>query len=135
MSVADFVSLCIRNKARIVVGIIAALVVPPLYSAWAERQAHDALVAEREGVNTSASLAGMMLVSAWRGCVRIGINDVAQCSTYEGKLIQEMTAPPLAKAALQQRDDFLGSCRKFYTQEYCVQLLNRSVSLSAAGKD
>ncbi len=135
MSVTEFVMLCWNNKGKVLVAIAAAIVLPPLFDEWTQKRAADKLTAEREGVNTSASLAGMMLVSAWRGCVKIGINDIDRCSTYEGKLLQEVAAPQLAKMAIEQRNGYSSSCRKFYAPEYCDQLLTRSVNLSAASKE
>jgi hypothetical protein len=135
MSVTEFAMLCWNNKGKVLVAIAAVVLLPPLFDEWAQKRVADRLAAEREGVNTSASVVGMMLVSAWRSCVKIGINDIDRCSTYEGQLLQEVAAPQLAKMAIVQRNDYYSSCRKFYAPKYCDQLLTRSVNLSAASKE
>ena len=134
-SIAKFAMLCWNNKGKVLVAIAAAIVLPPLFEGWAQKQAADKLAAEREGVNTSASIAGMMLVSAWRGCVKIGIDDIDRCSTYQGKLLQEIAAPQVARMAVERRNGYFSSCRKFYALDYCNQLIIRSVNLSAASKE
>lgn len=135
MSVTEFVMLCWNNKGKVLVAFAAIFLLPPMFDEWAQKRAADKLAAERAAVNTSASLAGMMLIRAWRGCVKIGINDIDRCSTYEGKLLQEVAAPQLAKMAIEQRNGYYSSCRKFYAPEYCDQLLTRAVNLSAASKE
>lgn len=112
--------------------VIAAIFGPPAFDEYSKKTLAANLEVEREGVNTSASLAGMMLVSAWRSCTQIGIQDVDACSKYEGKLLQELGAPILAKTAANHRDGYYASCSKFYSTSYCNQLLTRSVNLSAA---
>lgn len=72
-------------------------------------------------------------MSAWRGCRDIGIvNDMERCATYDGKLIQEQSAPILAKMAIEHRDAYYNNCLRFHQHEYCGQLLQRSVALSNA---
>ncbi|AOS81404.1 hypothetical protein Q5W_21835 [Hydrogenophaga sp. PBC] len=133
MTVTDFVMVLWNNKIKVMLLILAFAFGPGLFDDWQQRQAEERLDADRRSVDHDASVAGMMLMNAWRDCRDIGIvNDMERCATYEGKLIQEQSAPILAKMAIEHRDAYYKNCLRFHQQEYCGQLLQRSVALSNA---
>lgn len=116
---------------KLLVLAILLLVGPPLYRDWQRQRVADELERQRNSVSTEASFAGMMIVSAWRSCRRIGIENIDLCSAYKGELIQEMLAPFDARAAVERRDSYQKNCLKFHKAAYCDQLLRRSIELSA----
>ncbi len=132
-TVTDFVKVLWNNKIKVMLLILACAFGPGLYNDWQKRQAAKGLDADRASVDNNASITGMMLMSAWRGCRDIGIvNDMERCATYNGKLIQEQAAPMLAKTAIEHRDAYFKNCLRFHQIEYCGQLLQRSVAISNA---
>ncbi|MBX3610739.1 MAG: hypothetical protein KF871_12665 [Hydrogenophaga sp.] len=131
MTATDFVTVLWNNKVKVILLILAVVFGLELFDDWQKRQAAEKLDADRRSVDHDASITGMMLMSAWRGCRDIGIvNDMERCATYEGKLIQEQSAPMLAKMAIEHRDAYYKNCLRFHQHEYCGQLLQRSVALS-----
>jgi hypothetical protein len=133
MTVTDFVHVLWNNKIKVMFLILALAFGPGLYDEWKMKQAAKRLDADRASVYRDASITGMMLMNAWRGCRDIGIvNDMERCAKYDGKLIQEQAAPMLAKMAIEHRDAYYKNCLRFHQHEYCGQLLQRSVALSNA---
>jgi hypothetical protein len=133
MTVTDFAMVLWNNKIKVVLLVLAVAFGPGLFDDWQKRQAAEKLDADRKFVDHDASITGMMLMSAWRGCRDIGIvNDMERCATYEGRLIQEQSAPMLAKMAIEHRNAYYKNCLRFHQYEYCSQLLQRSVALSSA---
>jgi hypothetical protein len=132
ITVTEFAALVWRNKVK--AGLLALAIVsgPPLYEEWAEKRAAQEAAEAKGAVPTDASIAGMMLLSAWKSCTQIGIADVNACATYQGELLQEQAAPILAKTAVGQRDAFVKNCTRFYAYEHCRQLLDRAIRLSNA---
>lgn len=102
----------------------------PIYQDWSKERDRARLEEEKKSVSTQASLAGIQIAQAFKACVRIGISDVQQCARYDGQLIQEMVAPIAAKNALNSKDEYIKTCLRFYPEDYCSSLLNRSISLS-----
>lgn len=132
-TVTDFVTVLWNNKIKVMLLILALAFGPGLYNDWEKRQAAEGLAADRASVDSGASISGMMLMRAWRGCRDIGIvNDMERCATYDGKLIQEQSAPMLAKMAIEHRDAYFKNCLRFHQIEYCGQLLQRSLAISNA---
>lgn len=132
MTVTEFVMTLWANKVKVTLLILAITFGPGLYSEWERRRAQERMEDDKKAVSTDASIAGMMLLSAWKSCQQIGISDVNACSRYQGQLLQEQAAPMLAKTAVEHRDSYLASCQRFYQFEYCRQLLERSIHLSNA---
>ncbi len=133
MTVTDFVRVLWNNKIKVMLLILGLAFGPGLYDDWQKKRAAEKLVADRASVNLDASITGMMLVNAWRGCRDIGIvNDMERCAKYQGKLIQEQSAPILAKMAIDHADAYYKNCLRFHQSEYCGQLLQRSFALSYA---
>lgn len=133
MSVTEFVTTLWNNKVKVALLVAAVVFGPGLYESWQASRAAEKLEAERNAVDTNASLAGMMLASAWRSCSQIGIgNDIDGCAKYQARLLQEQGAPLLAKVAVQQRDTYWQGCLRFHPQDYCAQLLQRAFQLSLA---
>ena len=132
MTVTEFVMLLWENKIKVTLLILAVVFGPSLYEDWKAEELRKTLESDRKAVGTQASIAGMMLVSAWKSCSQIGIGDNNACSKYEGHLLQEQAAPMLAKTAAEQRDSYLKNCQRFYEFDYCRQLLERSIQLSNA---
>jgi len=132
MTVTEFVMLLWENKIKVTLLILAVVFGPSLYEDWKAEELRKTLESDRKAVGTQASIAGMMLVSAWKSCSQIGIGDINACSKYEGHLLQEQAAPMLAKTAAEQRDSYLKNCQRFYEFDYCRQLLERSIQLSNA---
>ncbi len=113
-------------------GIVLFFLLEPTIDRWQSKRLAEQREAEKAAVNVEASLAGMLFVGAWRDCLRIGINDVQACASYEGKLLQEIAAPKMAQQALKQSQSFYANCTRFHAYEYCYALLRRSIQLSAA---
>lgn len=132
MTVTEFVMLLWENRIKVALLILAVALGPGLYEDWTARRAAEKLARDRDAVGTQASVAGMMLLSAWKSCSQLGIRDINACSRYEGQLLQEQAAPILAKSAVEQRDSYLKNCQRFYEFDYCKQLLERSIQLSNA---
>lgn len=133
MSVTEFVMVLWENKIKTGLFILAIAFGPGLYDDWQKKRAAEQLEADRKSVDSDASIAGMMLMNAWKSCSQIGIgNDIDGCAKYEGRLLQEQAAPMLAKMAVEHRDSYYKSCQRFYAYEYCGQLLRRSIALSNA---
>lgn len=132
MTATEFVMLLWKNKIKVALLILALALGPGLYQDWATKRAAEEHARDRDAVDTQASIAGMMLLRAWKSCSQIGVPDVNACSRYEGRLIQEQAAPVLAKTAVEQRDSYLKSCQRFYEFDYCKRLLERSIQLSSA---
>ena len=130
MTVTEFVMLLWKNKVKVTVLILVVAFAPGFYQDWATKKAAQELARDRDAVDTQASLAGMMVLSAWKKCALIGISDINTRSQYEGRLLQEQSAPVLAKIAVEQRDSYLKGCQRFYDFEYCRKLLERSIQLS-----
>mgnify|MGYP003375112277 CR=1 FL=1 len=132
MSVTEFGMVLWNNKIKVGLLFLAVVFGPGLYTDWEKKSALDKLEANRTSVDMDASFAGMTLMNAWTECAAIGIvNDMERCAAYEGRLLQEMGAPMLARTAIQQRDSYYTNCRRFYADQYCAQLLQRSFALSA----
>jgi hypothetical protein len=132
-TLTEFVMLLWNNKIKVGLLILAIALGPGLYDDWQKKQAAEKLEADRKSVDHEASVAGMMLASAWKSCRDIGIvNDMGRCAAYEGRLLQEQAAPMLAKMAIEHRASFYKTCQRFHPNEYCQQLLQRSLSLSVA---
>jgi hypothetical protein len=133
VSVADLVTVLLNNKIKVGILILAAVFGPGLFDDWQKTRAAEQFEVDRKSVDTEASIAGMMLINAWTNCSRIGIvNDMERCAKYQARLLQEQAAPMLAKVALEQRDSYYKNCQRFYTYDYCGQLLGRSLALSNA---
>lgn len=133
MSVTDFAMILWKNKIKVGTLALALVLGPGLYDVWEKKRAAEQLEASRNSVDTAASIAGMMIMNAWKSCTQIGIvNDMDRCATYQGRLLQEQAAPMMAKMALAHRDSYYKNCQQFYAVEYCGQLLLRSVELSNA---
>jgi len=130
ITVTEFVMLLWVNKIKVTLLILAVALGPGFYEDWTARRTEEKLARDRDAVDTQASIAGMMLLSAWKSCSQIGISDINACSRYEGRLLQEQAAPVLAKTAGEQRDSYLKSCQRFYEFDYCKRLLERSIQLS-----
>jgi hypothetical protein len=133
MSVTEFFVLLWSNKVKVALLILALAFGPGVYRDWQQQRAEARLVAAREAVDFDASIAGMMIVNAWRSCRDIGIvNDMERCAAYDGRLLQEQSAPMLAKLAIEHRASYYKNCFRFHSEEFCGQLLRRSVALSDA---
>lgn len=132
MPVTEFASLLWANKIKTALVVLAIAFGPNLYENWSKKRDVERKEEERKSVGISASVTGMMILGAWKSCNRIGIADIDSCSRYEGQLIQEQAAPALARTAVENRNGYLKTCLKFFDYEYCRQLLNRAVQLSAA---
>lgn len=131
MSVTEFLTALWGNKVKIALVAAAVMFGPGLYDSWQASRAAEQLETDRKAVDTNASVAGMMLASAWRSCSEIGIvNDIDGCSKFQARLLQEQAAPMLAKMAVQQREAYWQGCLRFHPQEYCGQLLQRALQLS-----
>lgn len=102
----------------------------PLYQDWSKKRDREQLSNEKQSVDIEASFAGIMMWEAYKACVSIGIPHLDKCAKYEGQLLQEKAAPILAKAALERRDGYDKLCWRFYSKEYCQELLSRSFKLS-----
>lgn len=100
------------------------------YDDWSRQREIEKQAKEKQSVGTQASIAGIELWAAYKACTRIGINSIDQCAKYEGQLLQEVAAPQLAKVALDARSEYYKLCERFYTEESCIKLLNRSWYLS-----
>ena len=133
MSVTEFVTTLWENKIKVAMAIVLLIFGPGLYGEWQSKRAVEKREADRQAIDTEASIAGAMLANAWRGCRDIGIvNDMERCAAYEGRLLQEIAAPQLAKIAIERRDSYRRNCQRFNTVEYCNALLIRSLQLSVA---
>lgn len=111
--------------------ISAVLVVArDAYEDWSKHREADRVEQEKNIINSRASVVGVMIWSAYKECVRIGINDFDRCSSYNGQLIQEKAAPLLAKSAVAAKDDYLNLCERHHPIRYCADLLNHSIQLS-----
>jgi hypothetical protein len=133
MPVTGLLAAAWDHKVKVALIAIGVVFVPGLYESWQNSRAAEQLVSDRKAVDTDASVAGMMLASAWRSCSQIGIvNDMEGCARCQGRLLQEQTAPMAAKLALEQRDAFWRGCRRLYPQKYCGQVLQRAFQLSFA---
>jgi hypothetical protein len=100
------------------------------YDDWSKQREIEKQAAEKKSVSTQASLAGIQMVEAFKTCARIGINDLDRCAKYEGQLLQELAAPLFAKNSLDVRDGYFKVCLRFYSKDYCNNLLIRSINLS-----
>jgi hypothetical protein len=67
-TVTDFVTVLWNNKIKVMLLILALAFGPGLYNDWQKRQAAKGLDADRASVDSDASITGMRLMSAWRGC-------------------------------------------------------------------
>lgn len=133
MSVTEFLKVLWSNKIKVGIAIFVLIFGPDLYDDWQKKRANEQLAADRKAVDTRASIAGMMLRSAWESCSQIGIvNDMEGCANFQARLLQEQAAPLKAKMAIEQRDSYYRSCERFYAHDYCQQLLWRSFELSTA---
>lgn len=133
MSVTEFFTALWGNKIKIGLLILAVILGPGLYDDWQKKRGAERLEVERKSVDRDASIAGMMLVNAWKSCSHIGIvNDMERCANYQGRLLQEQAAPILAKTALEHRNSYYTNCQRFHGYEYCGQLLKRAFELSYA---
>jgi ABC-type anion transport system duplicated permease subunit len=135
-SVDDLLVFLRTHKIKIGIAVLAIVFGPGLYDDWQKSRAAQQLESDRKSVDTDASVTGMMLMEAWTGCSQIGIvNDMERCAAYQGRLLQEQSAPMLAKLAVEQRASYYKNCQRFNTYEYCSQLLQRSVALSNAQRN
>ena len=133
MTVTEFVMVLWHNKIKVGLLILAIAFGPYVYDDWKNTRAVQKLEADRASVDHEASIAGMMLASAWKSCRDIGIvNEMERCAVYEGRLIQEQSVTMLAKMAIEHRASFYERCQRFHIDEYCKQLLQRSMALSFA---
>lgn len=133
MPFIEFLRTLWKNKVKVAAVVLAVIVVPGWFADWRERRDAERLEAARQAIDTEASTTGMLLANAWFACRDIGIvNDLERCAAYEGKLIQEIAAPQLAKMAIQKRSEYHSNCPKLRPPEYCNSLLSRSVQLSVA---
>lgn len=136
MTVTEFAKVLWSNKIKVMLLVFALVFGPGLYDDWQQKQAAEKLDADRASVFSDASITGMMMTDAWRSCRDIGIgDDMKRCSKYDGKLIQEQTAPVFAKIAIEHRDSYFKHCLRFHQQEYCDQLLQRSIDISNAQRE
>lgn len=132
MTVSELVKVLWNNKIKVAALLLAIVFGPGVYGDWQEKRAARQLEADRRSVNTDASIAGAMLMSAWKSCAQIGIvNDMERCAAYRGELLQEQATSPLAKLAIERRA-YYKNCQRFHPYWYCQQLLDRSVRLSNA---
>src|SRR5262245_25612366 len=107
MTVTEFVMVLWNNKIKVAVVLLAIVFGPARYDDWQKKRAAEQLEADRKSVDTDASIAGVMLMRAWKSCAQIGIvNDMERCAAYEGRLLQEQAAPPLAKLAIEHRASY-----------------------------
>lgn len=133
MTVTEFVMVLWNNKIKVALFILAIAFGPGVYDDRKNKRAVEKLEADRVSVDYEASIAGIMLASAWKSCRDIGIvNEMERCAAYEGRLVQEQSAPMLAKMAIEHRASFYERCQRFHLDEYCKQLLQRSLALSVA---
>lgn len=132
MTVNGFMLLLRKNKIKVAAMILTIAIVPSLYDDWSASRSAEKLKSDLGEVGTQASIAGMMLFSAWKSCTQIGISDISTCSKHEGQLLQEKAAPLLAKTAVEQRDSYLKYCQRYYDFDYCKRLLERSIQISSA---
>ncbi len=131
--IVNFVSGILNNKFKVALLLLALVFGPDMYNDWQKQRAADQLEADRKSVDLDASSAGMLLASAWKGCAKIGIvNNMEGCAAYQGRLVQEMVAPQIAKVAIEQRSSYYQKCERFYAREYCGKLLERALQLSYA---
>lgn len=130
-SIVNFVNTIFNNKFKIALLLLTIVFGPDVYNDWQKNRAAARLEADRKSVDLEASSAGMLLASAWKDCAQIGIvNNMEGCATYQGRLLQEMAAPQIAKVAIAQRTSYYQKCERFYAREYCGKLLERALMLS-----
>lgn len=70
MSVTEFLTALWGNKVKIALVAAAVMFGPGLYDSWQASRAAEQLETDRKAVDTNASVAGMMLASAWRSARR-----------------------------------------------------------------
>lgn len=100
MMVTEFTMALWNNKISVAALIFAIIFGPDLYDDWQKKRAADQLEADRSSEDTDVSIAGAMLMSSWKSCAQIGsVNDMDRCAAYNGRILQEQTAPMLAKMA------------------------------------
>ena len=90
---------------------------------------------EKESVGMLATVAGSMMASAARSCQKVGMPNIPNCASNTGTLVYDFAAKEWAKLALQQKISFDTTCAKYYSEQYCSDLLNRALQISWANGD
>lgn len=90
--------------------------------------------AEADGLGFSASIAAGTMLSAWRSCKAVGISSVPECVTHKGPLLQDQTAPVIAKVAMDSYNDWNAACLRHYDGPYCNDFFNRALAVSDASR-
>jgi hypothetical protein len=88
------------------------------------------VVDEKASVGALATITGSMFAAAYKSCNLIGFSDFDLCSNNSGILVQDSTAKQLASMAIDQRKNYIKTCEKYYSQDYCWSLLNRAFRIS-----
>jgi hypothetical protein len=83
----------------------------------------------RVAVGMDASVAAAIAVSATRSCQVVGVNDIELCTQLKGSLIAEQTAQMSAKMAKDKANMYWDKCKKDFSQDYCLTLLQRALDI------
>lgn len=125
----------LQHFAIVVLIVIVLGSLAQVMEKWNKEQNVRNLEREKQNIGIEASNTGSLLWSAYKDCKQIGISDLRKCTEHSGPLLQDITAPVLAKAALEQQINYSNSCNKHYSAQYCYDLLNRAFHISQSSKD
>lgn len=106
---------------------IGAAILVPLYLYFREPALPDAPTAEQVGLQ--ASKASMFVVKAADKCNEIGFEDIRQCASSEGTLLEDQLAQVIAKMAIESTEEYMASCKLAFTLEYCNAVIDRAYTI------
>jgi hypothetical protein len=117
------------------IAIIALFAAPRACEEWSKKQKVEQEKEEKASIGINASVAAGLVVGGFRQCSRVGGGDLDQCAAHQGPLLDDLTASTFAKMAVEQREGWKVSCKKYYSTDYCDALFRRALTIALAKPD
>jgi len=121
-----------RMSTKRIIWVAVALVID--YGMFANGSKGQTASHEEDAIELEAKNTAALILSASDGCRTIGIDSLDDCAVHHGVLTEDKIWPDMASTALKSYSDYMKSCQKKKTKEWCEDLLRRAESIPSNSK-
>lgn len=99
---------------------------------WPDKSPEQKAKEQDEAIGTEASVTAGLMFSAYKNCMKLGVQSIPLCAQHKGPLPVEQIYAQLAATAMSQWEGYSTMCKKTHSAKYCNDLVNRALSIQSA---